>query len=961
LGIELTLLDAAGSTLVTEVAEPTEPVTPGATLDLGTVTLAEVGVVEIAAVTDSRLRVGRALQLRAIAKNGQGVAVERAFRWASSDGSVASVDQSTGLVTGVMAGGPVSITASSGGKRGQIALTVVPRVASVEVTPASVSAKVNGAVSLSATPKDEGNTPLADRIVQWAADNTGVFAVSPAGVVTGVRPGSGELTATVEEVQRKVSVTVTADGVTIAPNPANIAVGATSQLTAVLTDANGAAITTPNLAIEWSSGNTGVATVDRASGVVTGRVLGQATITAAGGGASGQATVNVVSNVIPVAPENPTIQVARSVQLVAQGALGEVAWRSRDANIADVSASGVVSGKRPGTVTITVASATQSGNTTVTVTAARADVTPSAATVAVGDSIQLTAVVRDADGRPIADVPVSWESANANVATVNPSTGTVVGIAMGQASIRVRGGGASGESLVTVGAAPVATIELTPAQPAPILVGNTLQLTATVKDSRGNRLSGRAVTFVSSAPPTASVAPSTATSGVEGTASVTVTGVAAGDATVSASSGDKQVSVLVPVTAPMRTLRITSGGGNGTGIVWVNDGTPLGVLIKCSITGPATTADNCTLKFPEGRRVRLLTEETDGSAFAEWGGVCRGADPCDVTLDADKSVTARFVLPWSRVDSRTTATLYGVWGAPPNFFAVGEGGTILRSTDDGATWTPLATPSVATGLSLRSIWGISSGDGRTSGVTLIVVASNGAILRSANGGATWTAQTPTSSALYEVWGTRDGETYKVFAVGANGTVLRSTDTGVTWTRLTVSPATNATLFGVAASAYTRRLVAVGTSGIVVEGDWLSTTLTSQSTRTPNNLTGVDERGGGGTTPSDDFLVSGDQGTILHRNGDLSKSGAWTIQSTPTQANLHSVGGPLALTQFVVGASGTILRSRNGSWIPSASGTTQHLQQISNWVVVGNGGTILRYTGPDLPSGGPDDNCCSRRR
>ena len=618
LGIELRLLDATGGTLATETAEPPDPVGPGSKLDLGTVALADVSVVEVAAVPDPRLRVGRTLQLRAGAKNAQGVAVDRTFRWTSSDPSVAQVDQATGLVTGVKAGGPVAITASSGGKRAQVTLTVIPRVATVDVNPTQAAVKVNGAVQLAATPKDAGGTVLTDRPIRWDADNSGVFAVSPNGLLTGVRPGTGELTVTADDsVQRKVPVTVTAGGVTVAPNPASVAVNGTAQLTATVTDANGAPITNQTIAITWSSGSTGIATVD-ANGVVTGRAVGQAAITAAGGGASGQVTVNVVSQVLNLLPSNPTIQAARTVQLTAENVLGVVTWGSSDNNIAAVSAGGLVTGQRPGTATITATSGVQSGRTSVTVTAGRVDVTPNPASVPKGETLQLTAVVRNADGAPIPNVPISWDSNNLGAATVNSSTGAITAVAEGQATITASGGGARGTGLVTVTPALVGSIELSPLPQGAIYPGTAFQLTATVKDARGNPLANRVVSFQSSNAAVVTVTP-TATTGTTGLAAATVTIVAPGTATLSATVEDKPTSVDVTVT-PLPPSRIEKTSAD-------NVECPVG-SVACQFAVKVTNAlgqpvGGAQVKWTStGGCTETVTLSTDATGISRTGNVC---------------------------------------------------------------------------------------------------------------------------------------------------------------------------------------------------------------------------------------------------------------------------------------------------------------------------------------------------
>src|SRR5438552_15383233 len=88
-------------------------------------------------------------------------------------------------------------------------------------------------------------------------------------------------------------------------------------------------------------------------------------------------------------------------------------------------------------------------------------------------------------------------------ATVRPS-GQVTGAAPGAAPITATSEGKSGTATLTVTTVPVASVPLSPAT-ATVLVGQTLQLTATPKDSAGSTLTGRTVTWVSSNPGVATV------------------------------------------------------------------------------------------------------------------------------------------------------------------------------------------------------------------------------------------------------------------------------------------------------------------------------------------------------------------------------------------------------------------------------------------------------------------------
>src|SRR5207302_7272837 len=104
---------------------------------------------------------------------------------------------------------------------------------------------------------------------------------------------------------------------------------------------------------------------------------------------------------------------------------------------------------------------------------------------------------KDANGTALSGRVVTWGTSNAATATV-ASGGLARGVAAGSATITATSEGKSGTSAVTVTNVPVATVTVTPAI-ATLLMGATVQLTATPRDALGNPLSGRVVTWSSDA------------------------------------------------------------------------------------------------------------------------------------------------------------------------------------------------------------------------------------------------------------------------------------------------------------------------------------------------------------------------------------------------------------------------------------------------------------------------------
>ena len=114
-----------------------------------------------------------------------------------------------------------------------------------------------------------------------------------------------------------------------------------------------------------------------------------------------------------------------------------VVWTSGLAQVASVSAIGMVTAVGNGTTTITAAAGSASGQATATVAQRPAAVTVTPASlsfVSVGDTARLAAAVADANGHAIDGMAVSWSSSDAGVATVD-GTGLVRARSVGAAAV----------------------------------------------------------------------------------------------------------------------------------------------------------------------------------------------------------------------------------------------------------------------------------------------------------------------------------------------------------------------------------------------------------------------------------------------------------------------------------------------------------------------------------------------
>src|SRR5881398_905593 len=499
---------------------------------------------------------------------------------------------------------------------------IVPTVpvASVTVSPASVSVLQGQTVQLTATPRDASGNPLTGRVITWQSSNSAIASVNGSGLVTGVGPGGPvTMTATSEGQSGTATVTVTlapVASVTVSPSAANIPITGTVQLTATPRDANGNPLT--GRAISWSSSNNNIATVN-GSGMVTGVTAGSVTITATSEGQSGTASITVAGAPVAsvtVTPPSASVPAGQTVQLTAtlKDANGNVltgrtvTWASNNTTVATVNSNGLVTTKVAGSATITATSEGQSGTAAITVTpvpVASVTVTPATAGVAVGSTVQLTATPKDANGNPLTGRVVTWQSSNSAIASVNGS-GLVSGAAAGgPVTITATSEGQSGTASITVSGVPVASVTVSPAS-ASVPAGQTVQLSATLRDANGNILTGRSVTWASNNTSVATVtgtglvtgkvagsATITATSeGQNGTAAITVTPVPVASVTVTPATAGVAVGSTVQLTATPKdangnplTGRVVTWQSSNSAIASVNGS---GLVSGAAAGGPVT-------------------------------------------------------------------------------------------------------------------------------------------------------------------------------------------------------------------------------------------------------------------------------------------------------------------------------------------------------------------------------------
>ncbi len=168
---------------------------------------------------------------------------------------------------------------------------------------------------------------------------------------------------------------------------------------------------------------------------------------------------------------------------------------------------------------------------------ASVDVSLGASALTVGATTTAAATLRTATGSIVSGKTVSWSSSTPTVASIDGS-GTVTALSAGTATITATADGRSGSEVVTVTPVPVASISLSLAATS-IVASTSVQATAVARDAAGAALSGRQITWTTSASQIATVSQT----GL-------VQGLAPGTATITATSEGRSASATITVTQP---------------------------------------------------------------------------------------------------------------------------------------------------------------------------------------------------------------------------------------------------------------------------------------------------------------------------------------------------------------------------------------------------------------------------
>jgi len=285
---------------------------------------------------------------------------------------------------------------------------------------------------------------------------------------------------------------------------------------------------------------------------------------------------------------------------------------------------------------------------------------------------------------------------------------------------------------------------------------------------------------------------------------------------------------------------------------------------------------------------------------------------------------------WEIVDSGTTADLHG-FGTFFGLWLAGEDGTLLRSLDSGATWSPVTTGVTA---SLRAIHQPSSSN-------YWIAGDGGTVIVSLDGGTSWLPRgVPQPADLTAIFSRSSGVAY---AIGSDGSIFRSDNVGEDW-EIQSSGTSADLLSGICPLGGATNTAIVGGVGGVL----LKTTDGGETWAPRSSGTSADIRGF--TTGSAGVIVAVCADGVILQSADTGET--WEEVDTPLSADIYAIdtSGTAANVMTACGAGGLLLKSTTSgaSWFAQASPTSAHLFAATTptnsvHVAAGAGGTIVRTT------------------
>lgn len=289
---------------------------------------------------------------------------------------------------------------------------------------------------------------------------------------------------------------------------------------------------------------------------------------------------------------------------------------------------------------------------------------------------------------------------------------------------------------------------------------------------------------------------------------------------------------------------------------------------------------------------------------------------------------------WVNQTSGTSENLFGVYFVDSNIgWAVGTGGTILKTTNGGTSWSAQESGTVNR---LDDVHFINNTTGWAAGF-------KGTVLKTSDGGTSWISQDTGTGA--DFFGVHFVDENTGWVVGRY-TILKTIDGGANW----VTQGPGAYVFYGTYFLDANTGWAVGSGGTIL--------------RTINGGTDwIAQSSGTGVNFDQPFFINANTGWAVAEGGVIVKTTNggtnWLPQVSGTGSVFEGVYFVDADTGWAVAWDGVIRKTTNGgaTWVPESSGTSSRLRDINivngegAWIV-GHDGTILKKSlaPPNTPAG-----------
>lgn len=364
------------------------------------------------------------------------------IQWISSDPNIAGVDEN-GKVSAVSQGNATitAKTSDSSNLSATCSITVIKRVSEIQLNLSNVDLYEGQTDQLSA---EVLPTSANNKVLEWSSSNENVVTVDNQGLITAVSQGSAKIIAKSTDgsdivAECNVNVLKRATSISLNETDATLVENQSLQLTASVLPENA-----DNRAVEWSSSNDNVATVDN-NGLVTAIAQGEAfitAITADGSLLTASCHIKVVKLVSSITLNETDLTLTEGSTTKLSATISpELAdnqylkWETSNEAIAVVNMNGEVTAKSQGNAVITVTSTDGSNisaycNVTVIKLVSSIELSSHNVELKAGEYERLIATVNPTDAT---DTSIVWSSSDNSIAQVE--NGIIIAISDGECDV----------------------------------------------------------------------------------------------------------------------------------------------------------------------------------------------------------------------------------------------------------------------------------------------------------------------------------------------------------------------------------------------------------------------------------------------------------------------------------------------------------------------------------------------